>query len=87
MVKKGDKGFAELNKSLKSEYPEYKGDANRIITKSLLLEVSVVNIACNQAAMIEEAKSLSEEDILSLKKYGFNLDEESKRQNGDLISK
>jgi len=74
-LRKGQSGFEELNKVLKKKYKEYKGDAERIITKSLLLEVSVVNIADNQDSTISDVKSLNTEDYDILKKYGINTEE------------
>ena len=74
-LRKGQSGFAELNKELKRKYPEYKGDAERIITKSLLLEVSVVNIADNQSAEIMNVKSLNAQDLQVMKKYGVHIEE------------
>jgi HK97 family phage prohead protease len=75
---RGNRGFEELNTKLMQKYPEYSGEANRIITKSLLLEVSVVGIADNQSATISEVKNmeiLEENDYSNLKSLGIALDE------------
>jgi len=70
-VLKGSREFEEVNKRLMMEYPEYDGNAERIITKSLLLEISVVTIADNQSSMINEVKSW-ENGVESLKKLGID---------------
>lgn len=70
---KGTNEYIALNKELKKKYKEYKGEADRIITEALLLEVSIVNIADNQASEIMNVKGISIEDIKSLNKLGANI--------------
>jgi len=48
----GESGFEVINSQLKMRYPEYNGGAERIITKSLLLEASIVTIPDNPTAVI-----------------------------------
>ena len=80
-LKKGTKAFNEMNTVLKMQYPEYEGNAERIITDALLLEVSVVNIADNQASTIFEVKDINIEELKVLKKIGINIErEEIKRE-------
>ena len=74
LIRRGQAGFDELNKRLMSIYPEYEGNAERIITKTLLLEVSVVNIADNQDSIIEEVKTWEDGD-LELKQLGITVKE------------
>jgi HK97 family phage prohead protease len=83
LVWNGQTGFDELNKALKKEYPEYKGDAERIITKTLLLEVSVVNMADNQFALIGSVKDLGAKDFEAMKRLGMSFDAEEKTEKDE----
>lgn len=49
---RGENEFDGLNTELQSKYPTYDGSADRIITKWLLLEYSIVGIPDNYAAVI-----------------------------------
>jgi len=72
--KKGSPKYKRLNDELVMKYPEYvSNSAERIITKSLLLEISVVGIADNQASEIMNVKGITQVDIEKLNKFGLNL--------------
>jgi HK97 family phage prohead protease len=74
-VRRGDAGFDRVNAEMMEQYEEYQGNAKRIVTKALLLEVSIVNIADNQRSSIMDVKSLNTADYDTLKKYGLNIKE------------
>jgi hypothetical protein len=78
-LKRGGDGFEQLNRELQDRYPEYDGSAARIITKSLLLEVSIVNIADNQASTIFEVKDFGAKDAENMKKFGLDLGEKDEK--------
>jgi len=58
----GETGFGLINNQLKMRYPEYNGGAERIITKWLLLEASIVTIPDNPTAVITQ-KTLKDLEI------------------------
>ena len=86
-ITKGQKGFDEVNKSMRETYPTYNGRASRIIQKALLLEVSVVNIADNQMATIDSVKGLNEEEILICKRIGLDKIEPNEVNDKPLVIK
>lgn len=70
-------GFLPLEASAPTEKeikatPALAG-AKRIIRKSLLLEISIVNIGCNPEALVESVKGVCTPDFL--KGYGFTFPE------------
>jgi len=73
---KGTKEFDQLNKELKKKWPEYKGDARRILTKIAVFEVSIVNLPDNNGAKVLDVKSLdlNENEIKNLKNHGFEVE-------------
>lgn len=60
--KRGELGFDSLNDSLVMRYTGYKGQAERIITKWILLEFSAVQIPDNSHAVVTQ-KDISDMEI------------------------
>jgi HK97 family phage prohead protease len=53
-VLRGEPEFEIVNKEIMAKYPSYKGNADRIIQKTLLLEFSVVTIPDNSNAVVTQ---------------------------------
>jgi len=80
-VYKGTKEFRAVDKQLAAVWPEYKKNrkfVNRIITKALLLEHSLVGIGCNSATTVESVskqwKDAGADDEI-LKKAGLFIED------------
>jgi HK97 family phage prohead protease len=86
-ITKGQKGFDEVNKSMREAHPTYNGRASRIILKALLLECSIVNIGDNQMATIDSVKGLNEEEILICKRIGLDKIEPNESNEKPLVIK
>jgi len=71
-VKKNERKFAQENYIIKQKYPEYKGNAERIIKSHILLEFSMVANGDNYKAGIT-AKQISEMEIKSSTLEMLNL--------------
>jgi len=65
-VVKGEKGFNNLVMNIKNQFPEKfqpedLNRINRIVTKALLIEYSIVTVPANENAVISEIKALKED--------------------------
>ena len=71
-VRKGEIGFETLSATLRTKYPEYTGDAQRIIKKWVLMEFSFVSQPDNSHAVIT-SKSLKKLNITENTLKDLNL--------------
>jgi phage head maturation protease len=89
---RGTKTFESLMVDLKSKFPnkftdEVSKRVDRVVTKALLLEYSVVTIPANEEAVINEIKSCKKEEVIeSIENSQENI-EENIEDSIDLVEK